>query len=201
MELPKSTDSELQLELLRAIALCQDSVAVAEELRPVVEKALSLIVTDDQKDEWANLISWTLINMRDTLKWLTSPFYEKGVQGNTPGGDDWIRDNKPGFDQHQRIWKIAEEGKKILTGEVSVPPERSKKSPTNRRKDGSEPGGKIEYDEAGQIMFKVFQQRKCEFSESDLKILRESRESIINSIMNRVSAEDAFSIALKRNTV
>lgn len=79
-----------------------------------------------------------------------------------------------------------------------MPPVRSKKIPTNRRED-SEPGGKIKYDEASQIMSGRFQEHKSEFSESDRKNLRESRELIIKSIMNGVSTEEAFSRALKNS--
>ena len=47
MELPNATDIELQLALLNAISQCADGTAVADEIRPVVEKALSLHIPID----------------------------------------------------------------------------------------------------------------------------------------------------------
>lgn len=117
MELPKSTDPTLQFALLRAIALRDDRTAVAEELRPEVEKALNQIVSEDQKTKWTDRISFALIDMRDKKKWLESPFYESGGKGNASMSRHWIKSNRPGSDPTQRIWKISELGmSQVSTG-------------------------------------------------------------------------------------
>lgn len=50
--------------------------AVAEQLRPIVEEELSLIVGDDQQLNWTTTISHSLIDMQDKKSWLLSPYYK-----------------------------------------------------------------------------------------------------------------------------
>lgn len=115
MNLPRTKDYELQIALLSAISRVKDGVAIADEIRnEVIKKLLMNPVPIEQEVALKTIVSWSLIHMRDTEKWLTSPFYESCVNGQTSAGRQWIRTNKPGFNPNQRIWKITEAGLKQL---------------------------------------------------------------------------------------
>lgn len=180
MKLPKRSDIELQLALLSAISHCSDGTAVAEELRPIVEKALSLIVPDDQKEDWTNLISWALIDMREKKSWLQSPYHAPGTTGASPESQQWVKTNRPSVDPNQRIWQIAEIGIKVLNEgpsiDLKVPSEKSSKE-----------------DEAGHLMYAYYNAHINELP----KQIKLQREFIIGLLMKGMSAEDAFSRALK----
>ena len=180
MELPESSNIELQLALLSAISQCPDGTAVAEELRPTVAKELNLIVPDDQKEDWTNLISWALINMRDQKSWLQSPYHEPGTTGASPESQQWVKTNRPSVDPNQRIWKIAEIGIKVLNEvpqiDLKVPSKKSSKE-----------------DEAGHLMYAYYNAHINELP----KQIKLQREFIIGLLMKGMSAEDAFSKAIK----
>lgn len=180
MQLPSPTDIELQLALLNAISQCADSTAVAEELRPVAEKALSLTIPEDQKEEWTNLISWALINMRDQKVWLQSPHHEPGTTGASPESQVWIKTNRPSADPKQRIWKISAQGVKVLLGGPQNDPTVPRKKLT-----------KMEH--AGQLMWDHFEAHRSELP----KNIGSQREFIIDLLMKGKSAEDAFAMAMK----
>lgn len=180
MELPKSSDIELQLALLSAINQCPADTAVAEQLRPIVENALSLIVPDDQKEEWTNMISWALIDMRDQKSWLQSPYYEPGTTGISPESQMWVKTNRPSVDPNQRIWQIAEKGIRVLH-----------EGPSSDQKVSSKEGSKEA--EAARLMYTHYMAHICELP----KQIKLQREFIIDLLMKGISVEDAFSMALK----
>ena len=181
MALPSPTDIELQLALLNAIGQCADGTAVAEEIRPVVEKALSLHIPMDQKENWTNLIAWALINMRDQKSWLQSPHYEPGSTGVSPESQMWVKTNRPGADPLQRIWKIADEGVQVIHHGNSTAPKAANKKQAKE-------------DQAGQLMYDYFKAHKAELP----KNIDDHRAFILGLLINGCSAEDAFSMALKK---
>ena len=181
MELPNATDIELQLALLNAISQCADGTAVAEEIRPVVEKALSLHIPIDQKEDWTNSIAWALINMRDQKNWLHSPHYEQGTKGISPESQIWVKTNRPGANSVQRIWKISDIGAKvILNGPPPVAAATSKKQ--------------AKEDQAKQMMYEYYKDHKAELPEK----IKDQSAFILDLLMKGCPAEEAFSLAVKK---
>lgn len=199
MVLPKSKDIQLERALLSAIAQSKDYTAVAEELRPIIEKELSLIVADDQKMNWTATVSNSLIGMRDKY-WLLSPYYKPETKLNKSMNRKWLEENRPGVDTEKRIWKITEEGMSALheglpsdqqiASKKSAPTEALSKLAGPRLKKGR---SKLKYDDAGGLMHTYY---KAHFNELPMQI-KLQREFIIDLLMKGMSAEVAFSRAIK----
>lgn len=183
MELPNATDIELQLALLNAISQCADGTAVAQEIRPVVEKALSLQIPLDQQEKWTNFIAWALINMRDQKSWLQSPHYEPGSKGISPESQMWVKTNRPGVDPVQRIWKISDIGAMVIhNGPPPVTATISKKQ--------------AKEDHAKQMMYEYYKVHKAELPGN----IDDQRAFIIDLLIKGCPTEEAFSMALKKMT-
>ena len=181
MELPNATDIELQLALLNAISQCADGTAVAEEIRPVVEKALSLHIPIDQKEDWTNSTAWALINMRDQKRWLHSPYYEQGTKGVSLESQMWVKTNRPGANPVQRIWKISDLGAQIV---INGPPPVA--TPI-RKKQAKE-------DHARQMMYEYYKGHRTELPEK----IKDQSVFILELLMKGCPAEEAFSMAVKK---
>ena len=121
-DLPKPTDFDLQMTLLRAVFTRADGIAVADELRPDAATALKLVVPPGQVADWTATVSWALIEMRDSKKWLSSPFYEAGKKGKNVESQQWMLAHKPGLDSNQRIWQITPSGQDELARYGSASP-------------------------------------------------------------------------------
>ena len=181
MELPNATDIELQLALLNAISQCADGTAVAEEIRPVVEKALSLHIPIDQTKVWTKFISWALINMRDQKSWLHSPYYEQGNKGVPLESQMWVKTNRPGANPVQRIWKISDLGAQIV---INGPPPVAT---TISKKQAKE-------DHARQMMYEYYKCHKTELPEK----IKDQSVFILELLMKGCPAKEAFSMAVEK---
>lgn len=203
MELPSPTDIEFQLALLNAISQCADCTAVAEEVRPVVEKALSLNVADDQEIKWKTRISHALIAMRDKQCWLVSPNYKPATKESKSVNRKWLEANRPSVDAKQQIWALTELGRlEILQGpsiDQQVPSTKGKLTGPHSMIAVPMPKkvkGKLLYEEAGVRMHAYYKEHKTELPKS----INDQREFIIGLLIYGCSEEEAFSRALEKMT-
>ena len=111
--LPSQTDIRFQVMLLTAIAN-RGGIAVAEELRPAVERNLTLKIVSEQEKEWRDRVSWALIEMGPITKkgngkeWLSYPFGKPGEE-RLKERNQWIRNHRPGC-KPQQVWEISPKG-------------------------------------------------------------------------------------------
>jgi hypothetical protein len=192
MELPNRSDFQLQLALLRAIHQYPDRTAVAEQLRPIVEEELSLIVGDDQQLNWITTISHSLIDMRDKKSWLLSPYYKPESKENKAMNRRWLEINRPGVNTGQRIWTITEKGNSVIHEGISKDQQiPGKKNATTGSL--SKRTGPIAKKGGGKLMYSYYQAHISELP----KNIHLKRDFIIDLLVKGMSVEDAFSRALK----